>query len=149
MLDGLSLPAGQLKTANGKDATLANNLDTLFLSLPNQARFTSMVDEPSLFNDTYSARDSSGRKLFAAVNPSNADGTGTRLALDLGGVTAVKSDSLSGKSYVLDRSTVFQFVSTPQRLDFNIQVKSVYLGLFCYSAEAITDTTGVYRVTHT
>lgn len=153
LLDGLSLPAGQIKAVNGTNTTLANALDTMLLGLNEPSRFDGAVATPALFSDLYTAADTTGRRLYSAIAPSNANGTATgRRSIDANGVVFIQGKDSDGtgttNSYLVDSSTVYQFLSAPRRLDFDIQVKSVYLGFWQYCCEAITDTTGVIRLTH-
>jgi HK97 family phage prohead protease len=153
LLDGLTLPAGQVKAVNGTGPTLANNLDAMLLALNEPSRFNGAVAAPTLFSDLYTASDTTGRRLFSAVAPSNANGTATgRRTIDANGIVFIQGKDSAGNgttnSYLVDSSTVYQFLSTPRRLDFDIQVKSIFMGFWQYSAEAVTDTTGVIRVTH-
>lgn len=149
MLDGLTLPAGQIKAVNGTNSALADALDLMVLGLGEPDRFAGLVANASLYGALYTARDADGRKLFPAIGQAvNADGTANgRRSLDLNGMLAFQSKD-TANSYLVDPSTVYQFLSAPRRLDFDIQVKSIYMGFWQYSAEAITDTTGIIRITH-
>lgn len=154
LLDGLALPAGQIKAVNGKDAALATALDTTLLGLNEPSRFDGAIANPALFADLYTASDSTGRRLYSALAPSNANGTAQgRRSIDANGVIFIQGKDSDGtgttNSYLVDSSCVYQFLSAPRRLDFDIQVKSVYMGFWQYSAEAITDNSGVIRITHT
>lgn len=153
LLDGLTLPAGQVKAVNGTGPTLATNLDAMLLALNEPSRFNGAVAAPALFSDLYTASDTTGRRLFSAVAPSNANGTATgRRTIDANGIVFIQGKDSAGNgttnSYLVDSSTVYQFLSAPRRLDFDIQVKSIFMGFWQYSAEAVTDSTGVIRVTH-
>lgn len=153
LLDGLTLPAGQVKAVNGTGSALADALDTMLLALNEPSRFDGAIAAPALFSDLYTAKDTTGRRLFSAIAPSNANGTATgRRSIDANGLVFIQGKDSDGtgttNSYLVDSGTVHQFLSAPRRLDFDIQVKSIYMGFWQYSAEAVTDATGVVRVTH-
>ncbi|WP_112277143.1 phage major capsid protein [Lentzea terrae] len=135
---------------NGVDVALADDLEETTVDVDDLDRFGVLAAEPALFKALATARDTTGRKLFPATPVVNADGTRSNLwTLDLGnGLTAVKVSSLSD-SYLIERGAVYQWLSAPRKLNFDIQVKSVFLGFWQYSAEAIIDDAGVRKVTYT
>jgi hypothetical protein len=134
---------------NGVDVALADDLETTFLGVADLDRFSVLAAEPAAFTALATARDDNGRKLFPNVNPSNADGTRSALwTLDLGnGLTAVQVPTLTD-SYLIERAAVYQWLSSPRKLNFDIQVKSVFLGFWQYSGEAIIDDAGIRQVTY-
>jgi hypothetical protein len=134
---------------NGVDDALADDLDSTLLDVDDLDRYDVLAAHPALFKALATARDTTGRKLFPAMGQAvNADGIGRgRYTLDLNGLTAVKVTGLTN-SYLIEKGAVYQWISAPRKLNFDIQVKSVYLGLFQYAAEAIIDDDGVRKVTY-
>lgn len=146
MLNGVTTTAIAL---NGTDAALFDDLDNELLALPDSSIFSGMAASPTLFAALATGRDSTGRKLAANINPMNADGSrnGTN-SLDVNGLAVVRASGLTTKSYLIDRNSVYQWLSAPRRFYWDLQVKSVYIGFWQYAAEAVTDATGVIPVTY-
>lgn len=104
-----------------------------------------------LYKALIAATDSSGRRLYPALGPQNALGTvsGRFASLDINGVTAypawalAATGTVAASSYLFDSDSVHGWASAPQRLDFNIEVANVYIGLWGYKATAISDINGV------
>jgi HK97 family phage prohead protease len=113
-----------------------------------------MFTQIDLYKALIGAVDSNGRRLYPALGPTNAAGTvSSRYAsLDINGVTALPAWALaatgtvSASSYLFDSDTVHGWASAPQRLDFNIEVANVYIGIWGYKATAISDTNGVREI---
>lgn len=109
-----------------------------------------------LYKALIAAVDSTGRRLYPAIGPNNAIGTvGRRFAaLDVNGVTMLPAWALAAtgavaaSSYLFDSADVHGWASAPQRLDFNIEVAHVYIGLWGYKATAISDITGVREIVY-
>lgn len=107
-----------------------------------------------LFQALTGARDTGGRPLFPAIAPQNADGTvSSRFArVDVNGVLFNPAWALAAtgvvpaSSYLFDSAVVHGWASAPRRLDFDIQVKSVFIGIWGYKATAISDITGVREI---
>ncbi|SDS79086.1 hypothetical protein SAMN04489716_1624 [Actinoplanes derwentensis] len=151
LLDGLSLPAGQIKTVNGSNDVLMDNLDAMHLGLLEPQRFDGAVASPALYSKLFLAKDSTGRRLNSALNPSNANGRADGLsAISANGLTFIQGRDTLGNgtvnSYLIDSSCVYQWLSAPKRLDFDIAVAVVYMGFWQYSAEAVTDKSGIIRI---
>lgn len=102
------------------------------------------------------AKGSDGRRLYPALGPTNANGqVRTRYAaLDINGVVALPAWALAAtgtvaaSSYLFDSDSVWGWASNPQRLDFNIEVANLYIGLWGYKAAVITDLAGVREVVY-
>lgn len=103
------------------------------------------------------ATDADGRKLLPVLGPNNAAGQAASLygSVSIGGLpwqptwALAASGTVAANSYLLDRNDVSGWASAPQRLTFeNVEVRYVHLGIWGYKALAITDLTGVRRVTY-
>lgn len=150
-------PTGITLTTGATGTTLTNQLEGEF-ALLQFARGGFSMDTMFLHVDLYKAlagaADSTGRKVYPILGPTNANGqTVAKFRyLDIAGVTAYPSwalgatGSVAESSYLFDRERVHGWTSAPRRLDFDIQVKSVYVGLWGYAATAITDINGVREV---
>lgn len=109
-----------------------------------------------LYKALIAATDADGRRLYPALGPANANGTvRSRFAsLDVNGVVALPAWALAAtgtvaaSSYLFDSESVHGWASAPQRLDFNIEVAHVYIGLWGYKATAISDINGVREIVY-
>ncbi|MFC6156152.1 phage portal protein [Kribbella jiaozuonensis] len=124
--------------------------------------FEAFAVEKALYKTFVAAVDSTGRKLFPQINPTNANGTSSRrfTQLDLAGVTGVPSWALPStpgspnNSWLFDPSTVHGWASAPQRLEFPgtdasgnyAPVAMVDLAIWGYKAFANSDLGGVRQV---
>jgi HK97 family phage prohead protease len=115
-----------------------------------------MFTQVDLFKALVAATDADGRRLYPAIGPTNANGTARARwsALDINGVTALPAWALAAtgtvaaSSYLFDAMSVHGWASAPQRLDFNIEVAHVYIGLWGYKATAISDINGVREIVY-
>lgn len=102
------------------------------------------------------ATDADGRRLYPAIGPANAMGTVDRRfgAVDVNGVqflpawALAATGTVAASSYLFDRAVVHGWASAPQRLDFQIEVANVYIGLWGYKATAISDISGVREIVY-
>jgi HK97 family phage prohead protease len=109
-----------------------------------------------LYKALVAATDADGRRLYPAMGPTNANGTvrGRWAALDINGVTALPAWALAAtgtvaaSSYLFDSESVHGWASAPQRLEFNIEVAHVYIGIWGYKATAISDINGVREIVY-
>ncbi|HEX6579209.1 MAG TPA: phage portal protein [Jiangellaceae bacterium] len=109
-----------------------------------------------LYKALIAATDANGRRLYPALGPNNAMGTvrSRFAALDINGVTALPAWALAAtgtvaaSSYLFDSESVHGWASAPQRLDFNIEVAHVYIGIWGYKATAISDINGVREIVY-
>lgn len=109
-----------------------------------------------LYKALVAATDADGRRLYPALGPANANGTvrSRFAALDLNGIAALPAWALAAtgavaaSSYLFDSETVHGWASAPQRLDFNIEVANVYIGLWGYKATVISDLAGVREIVY-
>ncbi|MBN1174524.1 MAG: phage portal protein [Micromonosporaceae bacterium] len=115
-----------------------------------------MFTQIDLYKALVAAVDGNGRRLYPALGPQNATGSvSSRFAsLDINGVTALPAWALAAtgtvaaSSYLFDSDSVHGWASNPQRLDFNIEVAHVYIGLWGYKATAISDINGVREIVY-
>jgi HK97 family phage prohead protease len=105
-------------------------------------------------------KDGQNRPYFPIINPVNANGStnagyksldvaGTRLdpVWSLGGTTAGATPA--AKSYLIDPSAVWFWHTAPTRLDrLQEKVEGWDLGIWGYQAGAISDITGVKKITY-
>lgn len=150
LLDGLTPTAIPVV---GVDDAAVDDLTAALVALQYEKggnRFNSLVLASNLYTALAAAKDGDGRKLLPVINPQNADGSMANNfgALNIGNVTGYPAWGLGTSSYLLVKSSVFQWLSPPQKLTFDIQVKSIYLGLFQYSAEAVTRNADVREITY-
>lgn len=146
-------------TTAAVDSALVSQLLGAFADLQFVAGGFSM-DTLALHIDLYkalaAAKDTTGRALLPYLNPTNAAGLsrGRFASLDIQGVEGIPAWALgatsgsSSNSWLFDSGSVHGWASAPQRLDFNIEVANVYLGVWGYKAVAISDFAGVRQVTY-
>lgn len=120
-------------------------------------RFTALALDSTLYGALVGAVDDTGRPLFPQNGPMNADGS---TAADLssvrvGGHMGVPAWALETgnngpqKSFLFVPGSVYQWSSAPRRFDFNmVNVSSVSIAIWGYSAEAITRTSDVYQLAY-
>lgn len=137
----------------GVDAAAVDDLIAALVALQYEKggnRFGSLVLASNLYTALAAAKDGDGRKLLPIINPQNADGTlaSNFGAMNIGNVTGYPAWALGTSSYLLVKGSVYQWLSPPQKLTFDIQVKSVFIGLFQYSAEAVTRNADVRELTY-
>lgn len=120
--------------------------------------FNSFGLESGLYKAIAKAKDDDGRLLFPMVGAVNADGstasdlTSVRVAEKMGNPAWALEAANSGpaKSYLFNRSSVYQWNSAPRRFTFDqVNVSSVGIAIWGYSAEAITRSTDVYQLAYT
>lgn len=150
LLDGLTPTAIPVV---GVDDAAVDDLTAALVALQYEKggnRFSSLVLASNLYTALAAAKDNDGRKLLPVIAPQNADGTMANNfgAINIGNVTGYPAWGLGTSSYLLVKSSVYQWLSPPQKLTFDIQVKSVFIGLFQYSAEAVTRNADVREITY-
>lgn len=149
-------PTGITFTAGGGTTgqTLAAEIEAAFAALQfirGGFRFDSGFTQIDLYKALAAAKDDTGRPLYPRIGPVNANGTAQQrfARLDVAGVDMLPAWALAAtgsapaSSYLFDKQDVHGWASTPQRLDFNIEVANVYIGIWGYKATAISDLTGV------
>lgn len=115
-------------------------------------RYTSLALDSTLYNPIVEAVDGQGRPLFPMGNPMNTDGTvaGDLSSVQIGGHRGVPAWALEAgnggpaHSFLFVPGSVYQWNSAPQRFTFNqVNVSSVGIAIWGYSAEAVTRTSDV------
>lgn len=156
-LETLTVTEITLPTA-GTDAAVDDAVAAALADLWFERGGNTMTDlflHKSLFKKLLLAKDTTGRRLYPRLGPTNAAGTVTsRLSsLDVNGIVGVPAwgagtteDANNHNSYLLDRETVWAWATQPEFKVFDIQLKSVFLGLWGYKAFANSDATGVRRI---
>jgi hypothetical protein len=117
-------------------------------------RFTSFAGDPTLYGGLAGALDSTGRPLLPVVNATNADGTvrAGYEAIQIGNRTIVPAWALdktvanSEASYLFVPESVYAWVSAPKRIDLQLAVKDVRIGIWGYKASACTRSTDIVPV---
>jgi hypothetical protein len=107
-----------------------------------------------LFKALVAAVDDNGRKLFPVLNPSNATGTTEAFYSDVMSVACAArpawalaaTGAVAASSYLFNRDDVHGWATAPQRLNFEYEVKSVWLGIWGYAVVANTRLGGVREV---
>jgi phage head maturation protease len=160
LLDAATPTAIALTAGGGTTGqTLSSELEAAFATLQfirGGFRFDTAYSQIDLYKGLAAAKDDNGRPLYPRLGPANANGTaqGRFAAMDVGGVmflpawALAASGSVVASSYLFDSADVHGWASTPQRLDFNIEVAHVYIGIWGYKATAISDITGVREITY-
>lgn len=153
-LDGLTFPNSTTITAGAQDAQLDAALTAAFADLHFQRgghRYRDFFLQADLYKAITSAVDGQGRKLYPVLGPTNAAGT---TAADLGSVeiggaigrptwALGPSGSAAESSYLINPDDAHVWASAPQRLQFDIEVANVYVGVWGYKALAVTRMDGV------
>lgn len=138
-------------------SAVVNQLATLQF-LRGGDRFRGLAVESGLYGGLTQATDAQGRPLFPMLGATNSDGSTSAdmSSVRVGAHVAVPAWALetgnSGpqKSYLFVPESVYQWNSAPQRFTFNqVNVASVGIAIWGYSAEAITRSTDVYQWVYT
>jgi phage head maturation protease len=153
LLDAVVHAGDQLVAVVGVDDAAVDDVIAKLIALQftrGGNRFTSLALASNLYTALVNAKDSTGRKLLPINNPVNADGS---VSSDFGSITigntkGVPAWGLGTSSYLVVPGSVWQWLSAPQKLTFDVQVKSVFIGLFQYSAEAIIRTGDTIELTY-
>jgi len=150
-------PTAITLTAGEEDTDLTDELEaalTLLQFIRGGFSMDTAFTQVDLYKKLAAAVDTAGRKIYPALGPANATGTvRPRWAgIDVNGLAFLPAWALAAtgvvpaSSYLFDRAVVHGWASAPQRLDFNIEVAHVYIGLWGYKATAISDVTGVREI---
>lgn len=157
-LDAQSFTTVTLTTA-AADSTLEGEVIAALVALQNARggyRLTDLLLHTDLFKALVLAKDSTGRRLYPARGPMNANGVVSSgySAIDINGLEGRNawalgaSGSIAEKSYLLNPSDVHAWATVPQDMTFDIQVKSIYLGIWGYKAFAVSRTAGVRTLSY-
>ena len=155
-LDSLS-PTGITITAGATDDALEASLTSQLAALNyirGGYRFRDFFLQVDLYQALIGAVDDNGRKLFPVVGPSNATGTVSQFygSVDIGGLAGkpawalAATGSTPASSYLINRADVAGWATPPRRLDFDYQVKSLFVGVWGYKALKCTRLAGVREV---
>lgn len=107
-----------------------------------------------LYKQFSSLTAADGRKVYPMINPMNANGTAAKRykTMDVDGVTAYPAYALSQtesspqNSWWFNKAYVHGWFSPPRRIDLEYELKSVYIGIWGYTALANTDIGQVRQV---
>ncbi len=149
---GGTLPVGSPGT------TLANEMRK-YLSALHFVRggfsFETAFTQIDLYQHLAGAVDSTGRPIFPAIGPTNADGTiETRYqSINVNGLPFLPAWALAAtgivpaSSYLIDPVSVDGWASAPNQLIIDqTEVANVYIGMWGYKATAINDISGVREI---
>ena len=151
-----TLTAGGGTTGQTLAAELRKNLAKLHF-VRGGFRFDTAFAQVDLYTALIDARDTTGRALYPALGPNNADGTVSNLyaGLYVNGVPFYPSwalaatGSVAASSYLIDRLAVDGWATAPRQLLMpEIEVANVYLGIWGYAAAAINDIDGVREISY-
>jgi HK97 family phage prohead protease len=118
-------------------------------------RFDTTFSQIDLYKALAGAVDTTGRPIFPAIGPTNADGTVDNRfqSVNIAGVpflpawALAATGTVAASSYLIDRTAVDGWATAPQRLDITqTEVANVYIGVWGYAASAINDINGVREV---
>ena len=119
--------------------------------------FTDGFAQADLYKALADARTTTGEPVYPMIGPANRNGSsGTRFgSIVVGGqefspawALAAAGQVAATKSYLVDRTAVHGWASTPQRLTMDqTAVAYVDLGVWGYQATAVSDTNGVRTIT--
>lgn len=158
LLDAATPTQITLTTAAADDA-LAGEIDAAFVALHYiRGGFTmdTAFAQIDLYKKLAAAVDSSGRKLFPIIAPQNATGQAASRfsSINVSGVTMypawalAATGTVAASSYLFDRESVHGWASAPRKLEFDHQVKSVFVGIWGYAATVISDLAGVREIVY-
>jgi hypothetical protein len=149
-----------IATVAAADAVLEGQLTALLAPLQyvrGGFRMRDFFIQVDLYKSLIAAKDSSGRKLFPVLGAQNATGTTSDFfsAIMVAGLVGrpawalAASGIVAANSFLFDRGDVSGWATAPMRLTFdNIAVAKVHVGIWGYKALAITDLTGVRKVSY-
>ena len=121
-------------------------------------RYTGWAADAQLYKALVGAKDSSGRKLYPLLGPTNANGqVEPRLSsVAVGGQTVRPAWALSQgiianaqNSYAVVPTSVWAWLSAPKRFTFEYQVKSIDMAVWGYAASASLRDSDVIRIDYT
>jgi len=155
-LDGLTLTEITITTAVA-DKALQKELIGALIDLRIQRggyRLKEFVLQGNLYKALALAADDNGRLLFPPIGPQNAAGalSSDFASLNLNGLIGRMAWALGAmstatdNSYLFNRADVHGWATTPRFLEFDIQVKSIYLGIWGYKATANSRPAGIRRI---
>jgi hypothetical protein len=156
-LDGLTLTGNEVTiTTAAADTTLQGELIGALIDLlfsRGGYRLRNFMTQGNLYKKLALAKDGNGRLLFPPMAPQNAAGTLASFFanLNINGLIGRPAWALGAMSNAADNSYLFAsedvhgWATAPQFLEFNIQVKSIYIGIWGYKAFANSRAAGIRR----
>lgn len=144
----------------GVDGILSQNLLTILTGLQfirGGDRYSAFAADSTLYAALAGAMDGDDRPLFPMEAPANASGG---VAGDLGSIRAhgktirpawaleTGNGGEGGLSYLWAPGSVYQWFSAPRRIDLEIAVATVRIGIWGYSAEFCTRSTDVKELAY-
>lgn len=159
LLEGVA-PTTITLTTGATNSTLVSQLEDELAKLQfvrGGFRFRDFFNQVDLYTKLIGAVDSNGKKLLPRVGPTNVSGTTSDFFADVivGGLRGqpawalAASGSVPANSYLFDRKDVSGWATAPNRLTFeNVEVRFVHIGIWGYKALAVTDLTGVRRISY-
>lgn len=150
-------PTGITLTAGAADDDLDGELTAALAALHyirGGYRMRDFFVQIDLYLKLIAAVDGNGRKLFPILNPTNSDGSTSEnfAAINVGGLAArpawalAATGAVAASSYLFNRGDVWGWASAPRRLDFDYQVKSLFVGVWGYKAFRNTRAEGIREV---
>lgn len=121
-------------------------------------RYTQWVSDAQLFKALTRAKDTTNRKLYPQMGPTNAAGQAAPLnrSVNVNGQDVNPAWALSNgiaantqNSYAFVKSSVWAWASAPKRFTFEYQVKSIDMAVWGYTGSAVLRNTDVIRIDYT
>jgi HK97 family phage prohead protease len=156
-LDGLTLTGNEITiTTNAEDKALQEEVIRALVRLRYKRggyRLREFMLNGGLYENLALAVDDNGRLLFPAIGPQNTVGTiaSNFARLNVNGLIGEPAWALGefsatvDNSYLFAREDVHGWATTPQFLEFDIQVKSIFIGIWGYKAFANSRAAGIRR----
>jgi HK97 family phage prohead protease len=165
MLNALSAATlysgAEINLAGAVDAPLdlaVSNVMTDLQFVRGGNRYTSWVADAQLYKALINAKDSTNRKLYPLLGPTNANGQveARNTSLNVNGQVVRPAWALSQgiianaqNSYFFVPSSVWAWLSAPKRFTFEYQVKSIDMAVWGYTAGAVLRNSDVGRIDYT
>lgn len=157
MFQAMSLTDTPIAGTNGDLQAALNTLFASFQFIRGGDRFGSFGLHQDLYAAIANAVDGMDRPLFPMVGAQNSDGTVSqdlsqvRVGAKVGLPAWALASGNNGpdKSFLWSKPSVYQWASAPRRFTFDqVNVSSVGIGIWGYSAEACTRATDVYQLAY-
>lgn len=165
LLNGLSAATlysgAEINLAGAVDDALDDAVSNLMTDLQfvrGGNRYTSWAADAQLYKAMSNARDTTGRKLYPLIGPTNASGTiaPRNASIDVNGQMVRPAWALSQgiaanaqNSYFFVPESVWAWLSAPKRFTFEYQVKSIDMAVWGYTGSAVLRNSDVGRLDYT
>ena len=165
LLNGLAVgtlySGAEINLAGAVDAALDGAISDLLTDLQfvrGGNRFSQWASDAQLYKALTKAKDTTGRKLYPQLGPTNAAGQASPLlrSVNVNGQDVVPAWALSSgiaanaqNSYAFVKASVWAWASAPKRFSFEYQAKSVDMAVWGYTASAVIRNSDVIRVDYT